>query len=259
MKNFLLAGIIISALLCSCKKDKGIDYASLIPGTWVNTQVDSKTILTDASFVLKFHGGNMETFASGVILDENNKTWMENDSYTYSVDGNRIIIDGNNNLGSNFHLEFIIQSVDQQTLTYSVSKFMVDGVEYPDPKIYTNKKVTVSLSSQFVGTWYGKSTTQGNPDSSYHYWQYFADGHFNYYYQDNSGNWINKPDNNGLYFLYGSLLATNYTNDLITGGTGKAFECWNLSIQGNTMFWMGLRGNELVTSFRMEKVTGPPS
>ena len=53
-------------------------------------------------------------------------------------------------------------------------------------------------------------------------------------------------------------MASNYTNDLITGGTGKAFECWNISIQGSTMTWNGLRENGLIASFRMEKVAGPP-
>ena len=258
MKKFLLYGMIMSFLLCSCKKDKSIDYASLILGNWVNTQVDNKAVLTDASFTFKYSPDNVQTYATGFILDENNKTWMENNSYIYSVDGNRIIIDGDNTLGSNFHMEFIILSADQQTLTYSVSKFMVDGVEYPDPKTYTNKKVTSDLSSQFVGTWYGKATTPGSPDTSYHYWQYFADGHFGYYYRDNTGTWINKPDNNGFYFLYGNLLASNYTNDLLTGGTGKAFECWNITIQGDTMSWTGLRENGLVTSFQMKKVAGPP-
>jgi hypothetical protein len=135
---------------------------------------------------------------------------------------------------------------------------MIDDVEYPDPKIYTNKKVTTDLTSKFVGTWYGKSTTPGNADSSYHYWEYLANGHFNYYYQDDKGNWVNKPDNEGVYFLYGGLLASNYTNDLISGETGKAFECWNFRIEGSTMFWTGLRENGLVSSFRMEKAAGPP-
>lgn len=258
MKKILLIGMVMSVLLFSCKKDKEIDYASLIPGTWVNTQVDYNAIRTDASFVLKFNAGNMETFASGIVLNTNNKSWMENEDYTYSINGNKITIDGNNKLGSIFHMEFIIQYCDQQILSYSVSKFMVDGVEYPDPKIYTNKKVTADLTSQLVGTWYGRSTTPGSPDSSYHYWQYFADSHFNYYYRNDGGTWVNKPDNNGFYFLYGDLMASNYTNDLITGGTGKAFECWNISIQGSTMTWNGLRENDLIASFRMEKVAGPP-
>ncbi|MDD4603475.1 MAG: hypothetical protein PHF97_06675 [Bacteroidales bacterium] len=200
----------------------------------------------------------MENYATGFQLDENNRSWIENDNYNYTVDGNRIIIDGMNNIGNHFHMEFEIQSVDEHTLIYSVSKFMIDNVEYPDPKTYINKRVTADFSKWLVGTWYGKSTTPGSADSSYHYWEYLTDGSFNYYYQDKEGNWINKPDNEGFYFLYGNLLASNFTNDLLSGATGKAFECWNISITGDTMFWNGLRSNGLITSFRMEKVAGPP-
>jgi len=105
---------------------------------------------------------------------------------------------------------------------------------------------------------YRKFITPGTSDVGYHYWEYFTNGHYNYYYQDDLGNWLNKPDNEGIYFLYGDLMASNYTNDLISGEKGKAYECWNFIIEGDTMFWTSLRENGLITSFRMEKVTGPP-
>jgi hypothetical protein len=258
MKKLLFSGIVLSLLLWSCKKKAEPDYASLVHGAWVNTHVDNKAIQTDASFFFEFRSDNVQPFACGYSLDENNKTWLENDNYTYLINGKNVIIDGVNVLGKKFHMEFEILSVDDHTLSYAVSKFMIDNVEYPDPKTYTNKKVTTDFQNKLVGTWYGKSITPGSMDDSYHYWDYLADGHFDYYYQDDKGNWINKPDNEGFYFLYGDLLASNYTNDLISGERGKAFECWNISIEGNTMLWNGLRENGLITSFRMEKVACPP-
>lgn len=258
MKKRLLAGIVLPLLFFSCKKEAETNYAAQIVGKWVNTQVNNEAVLTDASFAFEFRSDNVQHYATGYILDENNKTWLENSDYTYSVNGNMIIIDGTNKFGNRFHMEFEILLVDPQTLSYSVSKFMIDNVEYPDPKTYTSKKVTADLSPQFVGTWYGKSTTPGSPDVGYHYWEYFTNGHYNYYYQDDLGNWLNKPDNEGVYFLYGDLMASNYTNDLISGEKGKAYECWNFSIEGDTMFWTGLRENGLIASFRMERATGPP-
>lgn len=258
MKKTLLAWIFLCLILFGCKKENEPDYASLIIGKWVNTMVDNEPVLTDKAFVFEYKTNMVQTFANGYILDENNKTWIENENYTYSVSGNKITIDGSDDLGATFHMEFDILSADAQNLQYSVSKFVVDGVEYPDSKIYTNKKISENLNSQFTGTWYGKSTTAGASDDSYHYWEYLADGSFKYYYQDNEGNWIYKTDNEGRYFLYGNLLATNYTNDLISGDTGKAYECWNISIEGNTMNWTGLRSGGLNTSFQMEKVAGPP-
>ncbi|MEI6577212.1 MAG: hypothetical protein WCO63_13625 [Bacteroidota bacterium] len=258
MKIVLFAGMFLSVLLWGCKKDDKIDYASLVLGKWINTEVDNQLVLTDATFVLEFKADKTETYASGFVLDANNKSWIENHNYTYSVKEDMIIIDGFNDLGNNFHMEFKILKADRQTLSYSVSKFTVDNVEYPDSKIYTNKKINTDLADKFVSTWYGKSTTPASPDTTSHYWQYFPDGNFHYFYQDSTGTWINKPDNNGKYFLYGDLMASNYTNDLITGGTAKAYECWKINIQGDTMSWTGIRQNGTVTTFQMGKVAAPP-
>lgn len=257
MKKLLFTGALFSVMLLGCKKEQKTDYSALILGTWTNTHIDGVPVLTDNSFAFEFRADNTQPYAMGYVLDDNNRTWIQNDPYPYSVNGNRITIDGTNKLGHVFHMEFLIQSVDGSSLVYSVDRFLIDNIEYPDPKIYTNRKETSDLSGRFTGTWYGRSTTAGS-DSSYHYWNYFEDGRFNYYYRDSLGQWVNKPDNEGRYFLYGSLLATNYTNDLLSGGTGKAYECWNISIRGDTMKWSGLRPDGLVTTFRMVRVPGPP-
>ena len=258
MKKYLLIVLLISFLISGCKKSDNPDYSSLIPGTWVNTRVADQEVLTDASFVMELRSDKVEVYSIGYKLDDNNKTWIENDKYSYSVKGNSIIFNGVGAFGGNFHIEFKILSVDELSLTFSVSKFLIDNEEYPDLKIYNCKKVTTDLRNQLVGTWYGKSTTPGNTDNSYHYWEYLADGNFNYYFQDSTGQWIRKPDNEGHYYLYGDLLSSNYSNDLLTGGSGKSFECWNINIIGTAMFWAGLRDNGQVTSFHMDKVAGPP-
>ena len=258
MKKSMLALLMTLILFWNCQKNDTPDYSSLIHGLWINSLVDDRAVLTDASFVMELRTDKVEFYANGYSLDSINKAWIENDKYHYNVSGNNIIIDGVGALGGNFHMEFKIRAVDELTLSFSVSKFTIDNVEYPDPKIYTLKKGTVNLTSQIVGTWYGKTTTPGSNDNSYHYWEYFADGHFNYYFQDTGGQWINKHDNNGHYFLYSDLLASNFTNNLLTGVSGEAFECWNINIVGNAMFWTGLRENGQIASFRMDKVAGPP-
>ena len=258
MRKLFLSAILLSLLLLNCQKDDSPNYSSLILGTWVNTLVDDKAVLTDGTFVMELRSDLVELYANGNAIDINNKTWIENDKYTYNVSGNIITIDGVGAIGGKFHMEFKILSVDDQILVFSVPKFMIDNVEYPDPKIYALKKVGINLTTHFAGTWYGKSTTPGSTDNSFHYWEYFADGHFNYYFQDEAGKWIRKEGNEGHYFLYGDFLASNYTNDLLTGGSGKAYECWNINILGKTMFWTGLRESGQITSFRMDKVAGPP-
>ena len=257
--KLVLTLMVIFLMFWNCQKSDITDYSALILGTWVNNIVDNQLITTNSTFVMQLRPDKIELYSNGNTIDKDNKTWIENDKYSYNVSANVITIDGVGALGGNFHMEFTIRSVNEFTLSFSVTKFMIDNVEYPDPKIYNLKKVISDPGNQFVGTWYGKSTTPGSADNSYHYWEYFADGHFNYYYQDAAGLWVKKPDNAGHYFLYGDFLASNYTNDLLTGGTGKAFECWNISIIGNTMFWTGIRENSQITSFRMDRVQGPPA
>lgn len=120
------------------------------------------------------------------------------------------------------------------------------------------EKVTNDNSAAFTGVWYGRCTTEGAADSTYHYWEYLADGRYYYYYQDEHNNWIKKADNQGRYYLYGTFMASNYSNDLLTGGTGQVFECWNVAIDGNNMEWTGLRANNITLTYVMDKVQSPP-
>ncbi len=257
MKRLLVAAIITSLLLCSCEDDD-TDYAALLTGTWVNTHVDNVPVLTDDSYVCQYRPDMVQFYAQGVRLDENNKTWRESDTYTYQVEGRMIIIDGTDVNNKTYHLELEIVAMTRNSFTEVVKEYKVDNVNYPDPKSYTYHRVTEDYSDQFVGVWYGHCTTPGTSDTGYHYWEYFADGSFNYYYQDENDDWVRKSDNDGGYFLYGNLMASNYTNDLISGGTGKAYECWNFQITGNNMIWTGLRENGQTITYEMSKVAQAP-
>jgi len=156
MNKLLSAFILFSLLLVGCKKESKPDYATLLIGQWVNTQVDNKPILTNDSFVVEYRPDMVEVYSKGFSLDSNNKSWIVNYKYTYIVDGDLIIIDGVSDPGNKFHMEFRILYLDQEILTYSVELFMIDNVEYPDPKIYTSMRVTEDLSGILTGTWYGK-------------------------------------------------------------------------------------------------------
>ncbi len=234
------------------------DYKSLILGKWINTQVNGGDFETDMGFFMELRPDSVQLYSTGITIDNNNKSWIENDNYKFYLDGDLIVLKGWDTFGKRFDMKFKILQLDAFTLRYSISEFLIDSVSFPDQTIYTCQRVTAGLSPQFVGVWYGKSTNPGNPDTAFHYWEYFPDGRYNYYFKNAQGHWIRKSDNEGRYFLYGSYLATNYTNDLISGGTGKAYECWNISISGNKMKWTGLRANGKVTSYEMTKVEAPP-
>jgi len=256
--NLLFILALIAMLFGGCAKDDDPNYAELLQGTWVNTLVNNQPVLTDASFAMEFKSDNTELYAIGIQVDENNKSWQENSNYTYSISGSLIAIDGTDELGNSMHMEFKIQSLNNETITYTVPNFSINGDVLSDANTYTCRRVSEDFSAEFVGVWYGHCTTEGTADSLYHYWEYFADGSYNYYYQDENGNWIKKSDNEGRYFLYGNLMASNYSNDLLSGGTGLAFECWNFTLDGNKMVWTGLRANNTIITYEMEKVASPP-
>lgn len=256
LSKIALLGISL-ALITSCEWHHNPDNAKLLNGMWINTKVDDQDILTDDAFIMDFKSDNTEMYAIGLQENENNKSWRENTSYTYSIVGDTISIDGSA-MENVFHMKFEILSIDKATIHYSVPAFALNGDIIPDEKTYICKKITHDLSDEFTGIWYGRCTNEGNTDSLYHYWEYLSDSSYYYYYQDESGNWIKKIDNEGRYYLYGQFLATNYSHDLISGGTGKAFECWNFTIDGDSMTWTGLRENNATITYQMEKVSSAP-
>jgi len=251
--------VVLMVLFSGCKKDDKPNYSELILGMWVNTHVNNEAILTDASYSMEFKSDHTENYAIGFQLDETNKAWQENDHYTYNVVGDLIVIDGVDILDKAYHMEFKILTLDQSTLKYSIQAFSIDGITIPISNIFTCKRIVDDLSADFTGVWYGKCTSDNTTDTKFHYWEYFSDGSYNYYYLDENNNWIKKSDNEGRYFLYGNLFASNYSNDLISGGTGLAYECWNFNIVGNIMTWSGLRENDIIVTYEMEKVDEAPT
>ncbi len=253
--------IIFFLLPLGCSEDEmpvEAEFTKLLMGKWVNTKANNNPIFTDASFVMEFKTNYVEMYATGFQLDENNKIWMENSDYTFSVNNDVISIDGKDILGKVYHLELKIISLNDSLLKYSDSKIIIDGVDYTNPIEYTCKRITKDYSSQFTGVWYGKCTSDNNNDTTYHYWEYFADGTYNYYYHDENNKWIKKTDNEGKYFLYQNLFVSNYSNDINSGIVGKAFECWQFSITGDKMIWTGLRADNKTVTYEMVKVANPP-
>ncbi|MEI7437250.1 MAG: hypothetical protein WCL16_10660, partial [bacterium] len=158
-----------------------------------------------------------------------------------------------------YHAEFKILTLDDATMAFNILEVASDGTVHPGSTTYTLSRVAADYSESFKGVWYGKCTSAGSADTEYHYWEYLADGSYIYYYLDANKFWTKKSDNRGRYFLYGNLLASNYANDLISGGSGQAFECWNFSIAGNTMRWTGLRENNKTVTYEMQKVASAPA
>jgi hypothetical protein len=235
------------------------DYRQQVVGTWVNTHLNNQPLPTDSAFVMDLRASGVEMYAVGLQLDADNRAWRENDNYTYSVQGDVLAIDGKDTFGKTYHIKFRVDLSADTVMTMAVQAFAVDGTSYPNANTYTMHRVQATDADSLVGVWYGRCTSGNNSDAMPHYWAYAADGSYSYYYQDSAGVWLRKADNSGRYFLYGSLLATNWSNDLLTGGQGLAYECWRVEIAGRTMKWSGLRPGGKVVTYEMSRVDSPPA
>ena len=102
MKNnrisFLLV-LLVCIAFASCQKDEDTENYDLLQGSWINTMVNGEEVLTDDVYILKFNSDNTEMHCKGFILDDDNKRWLEDPDYSYSVSGEQVLIDGVGHMG----------------------------------------------------------------------------------------------------------------------------------------------------------------
>lgn len=261
-KSYFKLAIILQLTLVfivSCNKADDPTTAELLKGVWINTHIDDAAVESDLMFVMEFVE-NTEYYSAGVVYDAQNREWIDRRAFNFSINADLISIDGTDALGNALVMEFEILSITKSELKYKVNSFSSNGVVIPDPKVYKMKKETIQLENLIVGTWYGKSTHAGSPDTDYHYWDYLADGTYDYYYRETpTSPWIKKIDNVSSYYLYDNLLVTNWSNDLISENMDLKYEVWEVELVNDTMKWTGLRAGGQITSNEMVKVAGPPT
>lgn len=235
------------------------DYSSMILGTWINTEIDGNVGLTDQSFMLKFDASLMETYAQGYTFEGDNQLWKESNNYIYAVDKNIITINGIDALGQSSFIELNISNIQNGMMTYTVQKLEINGTAITDNKTYVFRQETANHQDAIKGVWKGHETTPGVTQTHDYYWEYLANGLYNFYYFDeNTGHYVLKVDNAGTFFLYGSFLAMNCINPYFSNFIGTDYECWNIDIQQNSMSWTGKKEQSDV-SFSFEKVPNPPT
>ncbi|MFA6894742.1 MAG: hypothetical protein WCQ46_03175 [Bacteroidales bacterium] len=242
-------------MLTSCEKEIAQNQSQFI-GKWVNKTVDSREIFTNDAFVMDFRDDGVQMYASGYTINDNDKAWMEGSGYSYYVNGNIIYIAGQSVLGSVFEIQLNIMELNEEEMIYTVGKMIIDDTSFEDSSVYVVKKVTSEdNNNKIIGLWQGHCISSGSADTEDHRWEYFVDGTYNYYIYDD-GEWTTKQDNEGTYFVYGNLFASNWTNDYVSGTTGRNFECWDISINvsGTFMQWSGYRLDGTTVVYEMEKI-----
>lgn len=252
MKRSLFILLALLALV-SCNKENEKDYAQLAIGKWICTQIDGKDIITNKMFYMELKKDGEQLYAQSYAINDGvngQAQWMESDDYTYTIINNIITVTGKNPLDLSTRLVTEIQSVDETNLSYKVKSLTIDGTAIEDNSVYSFKKVNNQDASLMEGIWCGSSFDEK------HYWQYYKDGSFDYYCYDSiTGKYLPKEDNNGQYFVYGDFMASNFTNNYDSQEKGTFNECWNFSIDEDTIHFRATRATDTeLTAYDVTRV-----
>ncbi len=260
MLSGLLPALFLSFLLAGCSDDDTDDLnqvEDMLRGIWVNTHVDDEPVVTNEAFMTDYRVDFTQLYAIGLDIDDDNRAWFENTNYTYSLDGETIIVEGPDVFGDEFYMEFDIHEIDDQYMRYSVSTFLINGEPHPDPYTYTLEKVIDEPLGDLQGTWHGQSTSPDGDPTQY-YWTYSENGTYDMYFQDEDGDWLVHTNEDNQYFLYGELLVMNFHGGPLSEKNHQGYQAWNIDdINGHIMTWTALRENGEIHSFELEKVEEP--
>ncbi|MDL2221521.1 hypothetical protein LJC35_03085 [Parabacteroides sp. OttesenSCG-928-N08] len=256
-KNLIVLGLCLIGLtlgLTSCDKySVNYDiYKQTIVGTWIAVDVDGEEVETDKIFINVFNSNGTSQYAS---IDEvaNGKEWLVVDGEKYRLD-NDILFEETEYRGTKLTMKSSIR-IEGDYMYVQEIETTADGVKYPANGHFTMKRVTNDLKNQLVGIWKGNEITEGVAPSKDKYWEFLPNGNYYYYYFDEATQkYVRKADNDGKFFLYGDFLASNYSNDLLSGAQGRTSECWKLYFNNDGMSWTGKRAGGKKAAFYMKKV-----
>ena len=258
--NRILTATLIcgTALLVSCKKDNDdMDVAGKIIGNWIADSKGGEPFLTNEKVVLNFISTN-KALMSGSFSNNPaaGASWIHDAVCEVVIDGNKVSLTNQYDPQTITEIVFdmIYISKGEFTATQDFT-IKINGTEVLNRHYVVHYvKENVDYTADIIGTWQGRCTSKGSAydDGQEHRWQYLDNGTYVYYVKDGD-NWVPGDNTVSEYFVAGSLLCTRWEID-----DQSYREWWGISIQGNTMYWVGLRqdegGKTTRVSFQMNKV-----
>ncbi len=236
----------------SCEKIADKPYNERITGTWINTLVDDIPVETNKKYVMKFDSKGNELYSAAYQIDQTNRKWLDGTSFKYTVENNWLNIEGVNAHNDKYKMLFVLEYTGEDRLVYQVPSFTINNQESADNKVYTCKKITNDLKDNLMGLWFGSGVEPGSNDTVPHYWEFFQDGRYDFYIQNDLGNWIKKEDQAGKWFLYGNFLALNFQT-MLSSSTLQEFNCWDISFEENRMTWEAIREHNVYAGYWFKK------
>ncbi len=227
-----------------------------IIGTWIKYEIDGQPALTNEKSVIDIVSIT-DAYTSASHKTDDGNPFDYNQKSKVEINGNAVTISTTISDEESLIHEFSITDINDSKFT--ANRKFTRTLEGSDPLIKEDTvsfvKINEDYGENIVGTWEGHCTSEGSifDDGQDHRWEYKDDGTYVYYVKD-GGNWV--PSNNDLneYFVAGNLLCTRWTEN-----GEESHECWDITIDGDTMNWTALRENEedgstYTAAFEMKKV-----
>lgn len=249
MKRIFL--VLAATLICgaclftSCKKDV-INLKKMIIGKWMLAEVNGRAVTTNDKEVYTFVSATKAYMSASFSNNPNmSNVWSDQTEVDVAITGNKMTV--------TFHPEENMTTVDELNVTaINGSGFTADykatvteggNVVFSRQGTMRFNKLNVDYREAIVGKWecIGLTGIETYNDTNARL-EFFADGTYNYWRKNNSGEWvavINREFQN--YFVDGKLLATRWKNF----GEAEQREWWEISsIASGQMQWTALRQNE---------------
>lgn len=242
MRTYILALVALTTLV-GCSRTTIDITTSELYGSWVVSGVNNNTLNTNDWFALTF--GNDMSYAHDyrVAFGTANSIWNQTSNASYRVNNDYIIIiKPDDDIYLKIRAE-ISTSSTIDLMVYTVIEHTENGIICGDVGVsYSAVREGYTFEDAILGTWEGLCTTQGRDKTPLRL-EFSEDGTCKNFTQNNLMEWVEKTDNQGEYYLYGSLIAVTWTNNSTTGVKGKQCELWQIDISNSTMAFVARRAD----------------
>lgn len=224
-------------------------------GTWVMKMEDGEETLTNGYFAMTFDADGTQDFMTrGDVAEDGTSTWLTKEGTSYTVKDNTIYL-----LSDDDDIQ-LYGSISSGSLCGEVGDILsyrevvnIDGGEdmYSD-RSFAGIRSEVDYSSDIVGTWEGVIIDEDiNEPFDNIKFVFTRTGTYDFYALNDEGEWEYIDTNEGLYFLMGNLLATQWTET-----TGLTYsEAWVVALDGDTMTWRAEREDNPTAGFDFVRIT----
>ena len=260
LMQWVMAAALIysSTVFTSCTKDDNpVDpadnLAEKIIGKWITAEFNGQPQPTDNKAVLNFVSDTKAFLSASFIAHPKlSDLWNVQTEYAVVIAGNKVTLTNKIDEHQTIMIELTVSSISTREMqTLMKNTMIIDGQEISSPEMTISfTKVTRDYNEAIIGIWEGQMTSEEDAysDGKVHRWEY------NYYSQDEAGEWVPSDNTLNEYFVDGTLLCSRWIDN-----EQEFREWWEIaSIKNGVMQWKALRqkedGSTYTATFEMKKV-----